>query len=85
MIDNETVVAELQALKILILSFASSLPNADSVVEKYLKRLGELEAHALYEAIISDSMREAIVQYGKGYASTIQKWSKREDNSNRRD
>lgn len=72
--DIEIVIAELAALKILLLSAVSAMPNKDAVVDKYTKRLAELESHTLYEATISDDLRQAIVQNGQGYAATVLKW-----------
>ena len=75
MTDDETLVAELQALKLLLLSVASALDDKEAIVERFLKRLDELESFALYASEISDPVREMIVKHGKIYAETILKWN----------
>lgn len=75
--EHETLLAEIEALKLLVLSAVAQQDNRESVIERFEARTRELETHALYETILSDSLRNQIVSLSALYVRQIRKWADR--------
>ncbi len=75
--EHETLLAEIEALKLLVLSAVAQQDNREGVIERFEARTRELETHALYETILSDSLRNQIVSFSAVYVRLIRQWADR--------